>query len=175
MTTYSLDGVAPVLPENDEYWIAPDAQVIGNVILQPRASLWFGVAARGDNEPITVGEGSNVQEHTVMHTDVGVPLTLGRDVTVGHKAVLHGCAVGDNSLIGIGAIVLNRAVIGANCLVGAGALITEGKVFEDGWLILGAPAKAVRPLTAAEIAGITASAQHYVENWRRYRRGLRLA
>ncbi len=172
MTVYSLDGVSPVLPADGEYWIAPNAAVIGRVVLKMNASLWWGVTARGDNDPITIGENSNVQESSVLHTDIGVPLTLGRDVTVGHQAVLHGCTVGDNSRIGIGAVVLNRAVIGSNCLVGAGALITEGKVFEDGWLILGSPAKPVRPLTPAEIAGITASAAHYVENWRRYRRGL---
>jgi len=175
MTIYSLGATSPVLPEGDEYWIAPNAVVIGAVVLKRNASLWWNVAARGDNDPITVGAGSNVQEGSVLHTDVGVPLSIGRDVTVGHKAVLHGCAVGDNSLIGIGAVVLNRAAIGRNCLVGAGALVTEGKIFADGSLIVGSPARVVRALTEAEIAGITASAAHYVENWKRYRRELRAA
>lgn len=174
MTIYSLGETSPVLPDNDEYWIAPNAVVIGRVELKPRASLWWGVTARGDNDPIVIGEGSNVQEGSVLHTDAGVPLSIGRDVTVGHKAVLHGCVVGDNSLVGIGAVVLNRAVIGRDCLVGAGALVTEGKSFPDGSLIVGSPARVVRPLTPGEIAGLTASARHYVENWRRCRRELRL-
>ncbi len=172
MTIYSLGEIHPVLPDDDEYWIAPNAVVIGRVELKSRASLWWNVTARGDNDPIVIGEGSNVQEGSVLHTDEGVPLTIGRDVTVGHKAVLHGCTIGDNSLVGIGAAVLNRATIGRDCLVGAGALVTEGKSFPDGSLIVGSPAKVVRALSEVEIAGLTSSARHYVENWRRYRREL---
>lgn len=173
MSLYDLGNASPVLPDNDEYWIAPTAVVIGQVILHKDASVWWGVTIRGDNDPITLGERSNVQEGSVLHTDEGVPLTVGRDVTIGHKAVLHGCTVSDNCLIGIGAVVLNRAVIGKNSLVGAGALVTEGKTFPEASLIVGSPAKVVRALSEAEIVGITASAAHYVENWRRYRRELR--
>lgn len=170
MPIWSLGDRRPTLGE--DVWIAPDAQVIGDVKLGRNASVWFGTVLRGDNEPITIGENTNVQEHCAFHTDVGIPLTLGRDVTVGHQAMLHGCTVGDESLIGIGAVVLNGAVVGRNCLVGARALVTEGKVFEDGWLIVGAPAKPARRLTKAEITGLRLSAAHYVENARRFRREL---
>lgn len=172
MPIWSLGDRSPTLPADGDCWIAPDAQVIGDVRLGRGASVWFGSVLRGDNEPIIIGENTNVQEHCAMHTDVGIPLTIGRDVTIGHQVMLHGCSVGDESLIGIGAVVLNGAVIGRNCLVGARALITEGKIFEDGWLIVGAPAKAVRPLTDAEIEGLRISATHYVENARRFRREL---
>ena len=144
---YELDGVTPILA--DDAWVAPNANVIGNVTLAEGSSVWFGSTLRGDNEPIVVGARSNVQENCVLHTDMGFPLTVGADVTVGHKAMLHGCTIGDGSLIGMGATVLNGAVIGAGCLIGAGALITEGKVIPDGSLVMGAPGKVVRELDAA--------------------------
>ena len=170
---HRLGVVAPTLPQEGAYWIAPNAMVIGNVVLHDNASVWFNATLRGDNDPITLGQNSNVQDGAVLHTDPGSPLTLGRDVTVGHLAMLHGCTVGDNSLVGIGAIVLNGAVIGRDCLIGAGALITEGKVIPDGSLVMGSPGKVVRALDAAAIAGITLSAAHYVENWKRYARDMR--
>lgn len=175
MPVWSLGDRRPTLPPEGEHWIAPSAQVIGDVRLGRGASIWWGAVARGDNDPITIGENSNIQEHSALHTDLGVPLTIGRDVTVGHMAMLHGCTIGDESLVGIGAVILNKAVIGKTCLVGARALVTEGKVFEDGWLIVGSPAKAVRPLTDEEKQGLRWSAAHYVENWKRFARELRPA
>jgi len=172
MTLYRLDGVAPITPANDDFWVAPGAQVIGDVELSEGSSIWFGVVIRGDNERITIGKGTNVQEHVVMHTDIGFPLTIGTNCTIGHKAMLHGCTIGDNSLIGMGATVLNGAVIGKNCLIGAGALVTEGKVIPDGTLVVGAPAKVVRDLDAAAIAQLTWAAEHYQENMRRFKSGL---
>jgi carbonic anhydrase/acetyltransferase-like protein (isoleucine patch superfamily) len=159
----------------DGHFVATNATVIGHVRLQPESSVWFNCVLRGDNEPIEVGAGSNVQDDCVLHTDPGFPLTIGAGVTVGHKAMLHGCTIGDNSLIGIGSTILNGAKIGRNCLVGAHSLVTEGKSFEDGYLILGAPAKAVRRLTDEEIAGMTESARHYVTNAARYATALREA
>jgi len=146
---YALDGIAPQIDATA--WVAPDANLIGRVVLEAEASVWFGVTMRGDNGEIRVGRGSNVQENCVLHTDMGFPLVIGPDCTIGHKAMLHGCTIGAGSLIGIQAVVLNGAVIGKNCLVAAGALVTEGKVFEDGMLIMGSPAKAVRPLTEADL------------------------
>ena len=172
MTAYSLDGVAPILPESGEYWIAPNASVIGNVILKDSASIWFGAVLRGDNEPIIVGENSNVQDNSVLHTDMGKPLTIGANVTIGHKVMLHGCHIGEGSLIGIGAIILNGARIGRGCLIGAGALITEGKDIPDHSLVMGAPGKVVRTLEPEQAALLAAGAMHYVENWKRYRAGL---
>ena len=172
---YSLDDVAPRMPDGDEYWIAPSAVVIGDVVLKNKASIWFGAVLRGDNETITIGENSNVQDNSVLHTDLGVPLVVGRDVTIGHTAVVHGAVIGDNSLIGIGAILLNGAQIGRNCIIGAGALVAEGKVIPDGCLAVGSPARVIREVTAAEIAMLAASAGHYVENWKRYASGLRAA
>jgi carbonic anhydrase/acetyltransferase-like protein (isoleucine patch superfamily) len=172
MTAYSLGGVAPTLPEDGEYWIAPDASVIGHVILKTNASIWFGAVARSDNEPIIIGENSNVQDNSVLHTDMGKPLTIGANVTIGHKVMLHGCHIGEGSLIGIGAIVLNGARIGRGCLIGAGALITEGKEIPDYSLVMGAPGKVVRTLDPEQAAGLAAGAMHYVENWKRYRAGL---
>jgi carbonic anhydrase/acetyltransferase-like protein (isoleucine patch superfamily) len=160
---YSLGDRTPVL-EGKGHFIAGNASVIGNVRLLDRASVWFNCVLRGDNELIEIGAGSNVQDGSVLHTDLGYPLTVGQDVTVGHKVMLHGCTIGNNSLIGIGSTILNGATVGENCLVGAHALITEGKSFADGSLILGSPAKVVRQLTAAEIAGISEAAQHYVAN-----------
>lgn len=172
MALYSLDGNRPQLADPAHTWIAPDATVIGKVVLGADVGIWYGCVLRGDNEPITIGEATNVQEHTVMHTDMGFPLTIGRGCTIGHRAMLHGCTVGDNSLIGIGAIVLNGATIPDNCLVGAGALVTEGKSFEPGSLIVGSPARAVRSLDDAAIAMLRASAAHYVDNARRFMSGL---
>ena len=173
MGVYNLGDVAPELPGEDEYWIAPTAAVLGRVILKENASVWFGATIRGDNDPITIGEGTNIQDGSVLHTDAGVPLTIGRHVTVGHMVMLHGCTIGDESLIGIGAVILNGARIGRHCLVGAGSLVTEGKEFPDGSMILGSPAKAVRQLTPEQIEGLRLSAQHYVDNARRFRAGLR--
>lgn len=173
MTLYALDGLAPRLPEDGDFWIAPDANVIGNVVVESGASVWFGCTIRGDNEEIRIGAGSNVQENSVMHTDPGCPLTIGQNCTIGHKAMLHGCTIGDNSLIGMGATVLNGAKIGKNCLIGAGALITEGKEIPDGSLVMGAPGKVVRQLDEAAISGLTRSAQHYQDNMRRFRAGLK--
>jgi len=155
--------------------VADTARVIGDVRLAPDSSVWFGAVLRGDTESITIGEGTNVQDGSVLHADAGLPLTLGRHVTVGHMVMLHGCTVGDESLIGIGAIVLNGAKIGKNCLVGAGSLVTEGKEFPDGSMIMGSPAKVVRQLTPEQIEGLRRSAQHYIENARRYRSQLKTA
>ena len=172
MTVYSLDAKQPQLPPEGEYWIAPNATVIGDVILRPGASIWWNAVVRGDNEPITIGEDSNIQDGSVLHNDVGVPLTIGRGVTVGHKVMLHGCDIGDNSLIGINAVVLNRARIGRNCIIGAGAIITEGKEIPDNSLVVGAPGKVIRALEAPQIEMLRMSAEHYVQNWKRYARGL---
>ncbi|MCY3828247.1 MAG: gamma carbonic anhydrase family protein [Rhodospirillaceae bacterium] len=173
MTLYSLDGITPDC--RDALWIAPDASLIGRVSLAKDSSVWWQAVLRGDNEPISVGEGSNVQDFAMLHTDIGFPLDIGREVTVGHHVTLHGCTIGDRALIGIGATVLNGATIGPNCLVGAGALVTEGKSFPEGSLIVGAPAKAVRQLDAHQIDGLRLSAQYYIENARRYRGGLKEA
>jgi carbonic anhydrase/acetyltransferase-like protein (isoleucine patch superfamily) len=152
--------------------VADNAVVIGSVLLENNASVWFNAVLRGDAELITVGENSNVQDGAVLHTDPGCPLVIGRNVTIGHKVMLHGCEIGDNSLIGINAVVLNRAKIGRNCLIGANALITEGKEIPDNSMVLGSPAKVVRQLTEQEVAGLALSARHYVENARRFRDGL---
>ena len=177
MTTgfYALDGLAPETPEDDDFWIAPGAHVMGNVRLHTGASVWFNAVIRGDNEPIVVGENSNIQDCTVMHTDPGMPLTVGAGCTIGHQAILHGCTIGDNCLVGMGATVLNGAVIGANSLIGANALVTEGKVFPEGSLIVGSPAKAVRELNAGAIQALKASALHYRERMIRFRKGLKPA
>ena len=171
MAIYELDGVAPSMA--DTAWVADSAQVIGNVVLGDQASVWFGCVVRGDMECITIGAGSNIQDTSVLHADAGQPLVIGERVTVGHQAVLHGCSVGDESLIGIGAIVLNGAKIGKNCLVGAGALVTEGKEFPDGSMIIGAPARLVRQLTPEQMDSLRLSAQHYIENAQRFRSGLK--
>src|SRR5882762_3002908 len=155
-----------------DHWVADNATVIGSVVLEKDVSIWFNAVVRGDNDLITIGEGSNIQDHSVLHTDEGIKLTIGRNVTVGHQVMLHGCTVGDGSLIGIKSVVLNGAKIGKNCLVGAGSLITEGKEFPDGSMIMGAPAKVVRPLTPEQIAGLSRAAAHYVDNAKRYAAGL---
>jgi carbonic anhydrase/acetyltransferase-like protein (isoleucine patch superfamily) len=173
MPLYEIDGKTPQFDDRDSNWIAPDAVVIGDVQIGRDVGIWFGAVIRGDNEPIAIGEDSNVQEHTVMHTDPGFPLTIGKGCTIGHRAMLHGCTIGDNSLIGMGAIVLNGAKIGRNCLVGAGALVTEGKEFPDNSLIVGSPAKVVRTLDDAAVARLQGSAAHYVANGRRFRDGLK--
>ena len=161
MTIYQLGEHAPEIDASA--FVADNATLIGKVTLQANSSVWFGATIRGDNERITIGENSNVQEGTVMHTDMGYPLTLGKNVTVGHQAMLHGCTVGDGSLIGIQAVILNGAKIGKGCLVGAGALVTEGKEFPDNSLIVGAPAKVVRTLTAEDVARLQGSADSYVK------------
>lgn len=171
MALYQLDDLSPKLHETA--WVADNARVMGNVLLAEESSVWFGVVIRGDTETISVGRGSNIQDNSVLHADMGMPLTIGENVTVGHQGMLHGCTIGDGSLIGIQAVVLNGARIGKNCLVGAGSLVTEGKEFPDGSMILGSPAKAVRQLTPEQIEGLKMSAQHYVENARRYKTGLK--
>ena len=173
MAIYALGEETPVFPETGNYWIAPDAQVMGNIVLKENASVWFGAVLRGDNDPIVIGENSNVQDGAVMHTDIGCPLTLGVNVTVGHQAMLHGCTVGDNSLIGIGATVLNGAKIGRNCLIGAHALVGEGKEIPDNSMVLGMPGKVVRELGEDNEKMMLLSANIYVENWKRFKETLR--
>ena len=171
MAIYELDGKSPQLGEGA--WIADSAQVIGNVELGENASVWFGVVIRGDNDTIRIGRNTNVQDLSVLHSDAGVPLTLGDNVSVGHQVMLHGCTIGDGSLIGIQAVVLNNAKIGRNCIVGAGSVVTEGKEFPDNSLIFGSPAKLVRTLDDKGLAMTAYIARHYVENGERYRRGLK--
>lgn len=166
---YELDGVA--VRAEGEYWVADSAVVVGNVLLKQNANVWFNAVIRGDNELITIGEGSNVQDGSVLHSDPGYPLTIGSHVTVGHKVMLHGCEIGEGSLIGINAVVLNGAKIGKNCIVGANALITEGKEIPDNSMVMGSPGKVVRTLTDEQAAGIRMGAKHYVENARRFRSG----
>ncbi len=173
MPLYALDDARPDLPESGRYWVAPDAAVIGRVRLGEDASVWFGAVLRGDNEWITVGARTNVQDGSMLHTDMGAPLDIGDDVTIGHRVILHGCSVGAGSLIGMGATILNNARIGRNCIVGANALVTEGREFPDNSLIVGAPARLVRMLDEASAARLVASAANYVENSRRFARGLR--
>jgi carbonic anhydrase/acetyltransferase-like protein (isoleucine patch superfamily) len=171
MALYALEEIAPRLAASA--WVADSAQVMGNVELAENSSVWFGAIIRGDTESIRVGRNSNIQDGSVLHADVGKPLTIGDNVTVGHQVMLHGCTVGDGSLIGIGAIVLNGAMIGKGCIVGAGSLVTEGKVFPDGSMIMGSPAKVVRELSPEQQQGLLLSALHYVENARRFTRGLK--
>lgn len=171
MALYELDGMAPQVA--DDAWIADSAEVMGAVEIGANASIWFGAVVRGDTETIRIGEGSNIQDASVLHADIGKPLNIGENVTVGHQVMLHGCTIGDGSLIGIGAVVLNGARIGKGCLVGAGALVTEGKEFPDGSMILGSPAKAVRELSEEQKLGLLASARHYVANAQRFRSGLK--
>lgn len=168
MPIYSLDGVMPDLPGAGRFWVAPGAVLIGRVRLGEDASIWFGAVLRGDNELIDVGPRSNVQDNSVLHTDMGFPLTIGEGCTIGHRAMLHGCTIGDNSLIGIGATLLNGVTIGRNCVIGAHALIAEGKVIPDNSLIIGAPGRHARRVRDDEVAGLTGMADHYVENFRRY-------
>jgi len=167
MAIYELDGLTPRIA--DSAWVADSAEVMGDVALGDEVGIWFGVVVRGDTAPITVGARTNIQDLSVLHADLGLPLSIGAGVTVGHKAMLHGCTIGDNSLIGIGAVVLNGAKIGQSCLVGAGALVTEGKEFPDGSMIIGSPAKVVRSLTPEQLQGLRQSADHYVANAQRFK------
>jgi carbonic anhydrase/acetyltransferase-like protein (isoleucine patch superfamily) len=171
MALYQLDNLTPTVHESA--WVADSAQVLGDVHLAEDSSVWFGVVIRGDTDTISVGRGTNIQDNSVLHADRGMPLTIGDNVTVGHQVMLHGCTIGEGSLIGIQAVVLNGAKIGKNCLVGAGSLVTEGKEFPDGSMILGSPAKAVRQLSPEQIEGLKMSAKHYVDNARRYKTGFK--
>lgn len=173
MPLYEFDGKSPQLPADDSAWVAPSADMIGDVVLAENASVWFGAVIRADNTLISIGARSNIQEQSVLHSDEGIPCTVGEGVTVGHHVMLHGCTIGDNSLIGMGATILNRAVIPENCIVGAGALVTEGKTFEPGSLIVGVPAKAIRQLDEATIEGLRQSAAHYVSKAAMYARSLK--
>ena len=170
MAIYELDGITPRIA--DSAWVADSAQVMGNVELGEQVGVWFGTVIRGDTEVIRIGARSNIQDASVLHADIGKPLTVGEDVTVGHKVMLHGCTIGDGSLIGIGAVVLNGAKIGKGCIVGAGSLVTEGKEFPDGSMIMGSPAKVVRALQPEQVEGLRLAAQGYVGNARRFRDGL---
>ncbi|HMW17291.1 MAG TPA: gamma carbonic anhydrase family protein [Accumulibacter sp.] len=170
MSIFALGDRHPQI--DPQSWIAPNATVIGDVRLAKNASVWWNATVRGDNDPITIGENSNIQDNSVLHTDEGVPLTIGRDVTIGHLVMLHGCTIGDGSLIGIGSVVLNRAVIGRGCLVGANTLVPEGKVYPDRSLIVGSPGRVIRQLDDADLARLLNSAEHYVTNWQRYLRDL---
>ena len=174
MPVYALEDAVPVLPAEGRWWVAPDAHVIGRVTLGEDVGVWFGAVIRADNDPMAIGARTNIQEGAMLHADTGAPLTVGADVTVGHHAILHGCTVGDCSLIGMGATVLNKARIGRFSIVGANALVTEGKEFPDFSLIVGAPAKAVRVLGPETEAMLRSSAAHYVRNWQRFKTGLRV-
>ncbi|MET3495841.1 gamma carbonic anhydrase family protein [Variovorax boronicumulans] len=171
MALYELDGVAPQLA--DGAWVADSAQVIGNVQLGENASIWFGAVLRGDNETMTIGRNSNVQDMSMLHSDPGSPLTVGENVTIGHQVMLHGCTIGDNSLIGIQAVVLNNAKIGRNSIVGAGSVVTEGKEFPDNSLIFGSPAKVMRTISDEDAARLRHGSEHYVQNAIRYAKGLK--
>lgn len=173
MPLYEFDGKTPSFPDNGSAWVAPSADLIGDVQLAEDSSIWFGVVIRADNTPITIGARSNIQENTVMHSDEGVPCTVGKGCTIGHHVMLHGCTIGDNSLVGMGATILNNAIIPENCIVGAGALVTEGKTFEPGSLIVGVPAKAVRQLDEKAIEGLRMSAKHYVSRSQAFAKGLK--
>ena len=168
---YTLDGIAPEI--DADAWVAPGAQVMGRVRLGPGAGIWFGAVLRGDNEWIEVGEATNIQENSVLHTDMGYPLTIGAHCTIGHKAMLHGCTIGDNTLIGINAVILNRARIGRNCIIGANALIPEGKEIPDNSLVMGSPGKVVKEISDAQAMMLRLSALHYVENFKRYQQQLK--
>ncbi|MGB3625481.1 MAG: gamma carbonic anhydrase family protein [Henriciella sp.] len=173
MALYDLDGVKPSTPESGNYWVADNATVLGRVILRENASVWFNAVLRGDNDPIEIGENSNIQDGSVLHTDHGVPLTIGKNVTVGHMVMLHGCMIDDGTLIGIGSTILNLATIGKNCIIGAHSLIPEGKEIPDNSLVMGAPGKVVRELDEGAAQMIAASAQVYVDNWKRFKTGLK--
>jgi carbonic anhydrase/acetyltransferase-like protein (isoleucine patch superfamily) len=173
MPIYALGDMVPELPDTSRFWVAPDAHVIGRVRLGRDVGIWFGAVLRGDNEPIVVGDGTNIQEGAMLHTDPGFALSIGAGVTIGHNAIVHGCAIGDGSLVGMGATILNGARIGANWLVGANALVTEGREFPDGSLIVGAPAKVVRELNADALEGLRRSAASYIRNAARFRSGLK--
>lgn len=173
MAVYALGPHAPVLPAADRHFIAPGAHVIGQVEVGEDVGIWFGAAIRGDRDRIVIGARTNVQEGAVLHTDPGFPLVIGEGCTIGHQAIVHGCTIGADTLVGMGATIMNGARIGSGCIVGAGALVTEGKSFADGTLIMGAPARAVRSLDAAALDGLRRSAQSYIDNWRRFRAELK--
>lgn len=173
MAIYAIGDAKPILPPEGDYWIAPSAQVMGNVKLEKNASVWFGAVLRGDNELITIGENSNVQDGSVLHTDPGSPLTIERDVTIGHMVMLHGCAIGAGSLVGIGSIILNNTRIGKGCLIGANTLIAEGKDIPDYSMVLGAPGKIIRTLDKEMADALRLSSDHYVQNWKRYAAGIK--
>lgn len=174
MPLYALGELVPQTPGPGSFWIAPGAHVIGDVRLGRDVGIWFGAVLRGDKEPLSIGDGSNIQEHVMIHADPGFPVRIGAGVTVGHRAIVHGCTIGDGTLIGMGATVLNGARIGSNCLIGAGALVTEGKDIPDGALVMGSPAKVVRMLGDEGRAGLRRPAEAYVQNWRRFARELRV-
>ena len=173
MTVYSIGDKTPTLPAEDNYWIAPGAHVMGQVVLGDNVGIWFGSVLRGDNDVIVIGDETNIQENTIIHADPGCPVTIGNNCTIGHNAIIHGCTIGNNTLIGMGATILNNAKIGNNCLVGAGALVTENKEFPDGSLIVGSPAKAVKELDENTIANLTRSSKHYVENFKKFSKELK--
>ncbi|MFC3162608.1 gamma carbonic anhydrase family protein [Ciceribacter thiooxidans] len=173
MPLYALGNFVPKTPTQDRFWVAPDAHVIGQVELGLDVGIWFGSVLRGDNEPIMIGDGTNIQEGAMVHVDPGFPVRIGKGCTIGHHAIIHGCTIGDNSLIGMGATVLNGARIGNNCLIGANALVTEGKEFPDNSLIVGSPARIVRTLDERASAGLRLSAENYIRNWQRFARELR--
>ncbi|HEY1632235.1 MAG TPA: gamma carbonic anhydrase family protein [Rhizomicrobium sp.] len=166
---YSIEGIAPELPAGGDYWVAPDATLIGRVRLLKNASIWFGAVLRGDNEWIEVGENSNVQDNSVIHADPGQPVTIGANVTIGHRVILHSTSIGDNTLIGMGSILLNRSKIGKNCLIGANTLIAEDKEIPDGSLVFGSPGRVIKPLSEPQLAMLKISAQVYVQNYQRFR------
>ena len=173
MPIYELDGVTPTVADPARYWVAPGAAVLGRVHLGLDVGIWFGAVLRGDSDLIEIGDRSNIQDGAMLHTDPGLQLRIGPDCTIGHHAILHGCTIGANTLVGMGATILNGAKIGAHCLVGANALVTEGREFPDGSLIVGSPAKAVRTLDEAARAGLAQAAAHYVANWKRFAAGLK--
>lgn len=172
MSAYFLGKDEPIYPESGNYWVAPNASLIGKCVLHENASVWFGAVLRGDNEPLIIGENSNIQDGCVLHTDMGCPLTIGKNVTVGHMVMLHGCEIGDNSLIGIGAVIMNNAKIGKNCIIGAKALIPEGKIIPDNSLVMGAPGKIVKEITKEQEERLAKSAANYVRNWKRFKNDL---
>jgi len=174
MTLYALGDISPQLPEGGDFWIAPDANVIGNVVIGSGVSIWFGCTLRGDNEQIVVGQGSNVQENCILHTDMGFPLSIGTNCTIGHRAMLHGCTIEDGALIGMGATVLNGAVIGKGALVGAGALIAENKVIPPGALVMGAPGRVLRQLDDAQQKMLQLNATHYQDRMRQFRSDMKV-
>ena len=171
MALYSLNNISPSLPKGD-FWISETAQIIGNVVIGNNTSIWFGAVIRGDNEPIVIGDNTNIQENTIIHVDKGADVNIGSGCTIGHKAIIHGCTIGNNTLVGMGTIILNNAYIGNNCLVGAGSLITEGKTFPDKTLIMGSPAKVKRNLTEEEIEQNKLSANHYIDNFKKFKNNL---
>jgi carbonic anhydrase/acetyltransferase-like protein (isoleucine patch superfamily) len=168
MALYKIDGEGPELPASGNCWVAESAEVMGRVVLKENASVWYGCVLRGDNDPIIIGENTNIQDLTVIHTDIGAPVTIGANVTVGHRVILHGCEIGDDTLIGMGSTILNRVKIGKNCIIGANALISEGKEIPDNSLVMGAPGKVVKEVSAPQIQMIRMSALHYVENWQKH-------